>query len=231
MNLYQKIFKEYWNPFIAISIAGLVSALYFGITGTVWAVTGEFTRLGGHILGLFGIDVSQWAYFQLVGFEGSPLSRTDGWIVIGMLIGAFITILLSNSFKIRVPKQKRRLIQGFIGGIIAGFGARLALGCNLAAFFTGVPQFSFHSWIFMLTTAIGTYFGVKVVNTKWWRGKPSLIKGSVNPLISQEVQKRKIQPILGFIFAVIYLALILYFLRRGNQCLELPALLEHCLEY
>jgi hypothetical protein len=50
LKLYQKIFKEYWNPYIAISLAGLISALYFGITGTVWAVTGEFTRLGGHIL-------------------------------------------------------------------------------------------------------------------------------------------------------------------------------------
>nr|WP_269085699.1 selenium metabolism membrane protein YedE/FdhT [Neobacillus mesonae] len=224
MNLYQKIFKEYWNPYIAVGIAGLASALYFGITGTVWAVTGEFTRLGGHILGWFGIDVSQWAYFQLVGLEGTPISRTDGWIVIGMLAGALITILLSSSFKIRVPKQKRRLIQGFIGGIIAGFGARLALGCNLAAFFTGVPQFSFHSWIFMVTTAIGTYFGVKVVNTKWWRGKPTLMKGSMNPVVTEHVEKRNIQPILGLIFACLYLALIVYFFAVGKSMLAVACI-------
>ncbi|WP_328041539.1 selenium metabolism membrane protein YedE/FdhT [Neobacillus mesonae] len=224
MNLYQKIFKEYWNPYIAVGIAGLASALYFGITGTVWAVTGEFTRLGGHILGWFGIDVSQWAYFQLVGLEGTPISRTDGWIVIGMLAGALITILLSSSFKIRVPKQKRRLIQGFIGGIIAGFGARLALGCNLAAFFTGVPQFSFHSWIFMVTTAIGTYFGVKVVNTKWWRGKPTLMKGSMNLVVTQHVEKRNIQPILGLIFACLYLALIVYFFAVGKSLLAVACI-------
>ncbi|WP_442597183.1 selenium metabolism membrane protein YedE/FdhT [Neobacillus sp. D3-1R] len=224
MNLYQKIFKEYWNPYIAISIAGLISALYFGITGTVWAVTGEFTRLGGHILQWFGVDVSQWAYFQLVGMEGTPISRTDGWIVIGMLVGALITILLSNSFKIRVPKQKRRLVQGFIGGIIAGFGARLALGCNLAAFFTGVPQFSFHSWIFMLTTAIGTYFGVKIVSTKWWRGKPILTKGSMNPDNTSLVKIRNIQPILGLIFACLYLALVLYFFATGKPLLAVACI-------
>ena len=224
MNLYQKIFKEYWNPYVAISIAGLASALYFGITGTVWAVTGEFTRLGGHILQWFGVDVSQWAYFQLVGIEGTPISRTDGWIVIGMLVGALITILVSNSFKIRVPKQKRRLLQGFIGGIIAGFGARLALGCNLAAFFTGVPQFSFHSWIFMLTTAIGTFFGVKVVNTKWWRGKPLLTKGSMNPVVTQPFQKRTIQPLIGLIFALLYLGLVLYFFTTGKTMLAVACI-------
>ncbi|OCA86063.1 hypothetical protein A8F94_14580 [Bacillus sp. FJAT-27225] len=218
MSLYQKIFKNYWNPYIAISIAGLVSALYFGITGTVWAVTGEFTRFGGHILEWFGVDVGDWAYFGLVGLEGTPITRTDGWIVIGMLVGAAITILLSNSFKIRMPKQKRRLVQGFIGGIIAGFGARLALGCNLAAFFTGVPQFSFHAWIFMVTTAIGTFFGVKVVNTKWWLGKPTLMKGPLKP-VKPKAKSEKVQPIIGLIVALIYLALILYFFAVGKTML------------
>lgn len=224
MTLYRKIFKEYWSPYIAISIAGLVSALYFGITGTVWAVTGEFTRIGGHFLEWFGFDVSEWAYFQLVGLEGTTFSRTDGWIVIGMLVGALITILLSNSFKIRIPKQKRRLVQGFIGGIIAGFGARLALGCNLAAFFTGVPQFSFHSWIFMLTTAIGTYFGVKVVNTKWWRGKPTLTKGLVKSVDTSQIKVRNIQPVLGLIFACLYLGLVLFFFARGKPLLAVACI-------
>jgi hypothetical protein len=45
--------------------------------------------------------------------------------------------------------------------MIAGFGARLAMGCNLAAFFTGIPQFSLHAWFFAVATAIGSYFGAK----------------------------------------------------------------------
>lgn len=224
MNLYQKIFKNYWNPYIAISIAGLISALYFGITGTVWAVTGEFTRLGGHILQWFGVDVSGWAYFQLIGMQGTPVSRTDGWIVIGMLAGALMMVLFSNSFKVRVPRQKRRLVQGFIGGIIAGFGARLALGCNLAAFFTGVPQFSFHAWIFMVMTAIGTYFGVKVVNTKWWLGKPKLSKGSVKPVVKANVKRDNIQPILGLLVACVYVGIVIYFFAVGKNLLGVAAI-------
>lgn len=225
MNLYNKIFKQYWNPYFAIGIAGLLSALYFGITGTVWAVTGEFTRLGGHVLQLFGVDVSEWAYFELIGLNGSPINRTDGWIVIGMLVGALMMILLSGSFKIRMPKQKRRLVQGFIGGIIAGFGARLAMGCNLAAFFTGVPQFSFHAWIFMIMTAIGTYFGVKVVNTKWWLGKPNLQSNKGKKVIRKNhVKQSNIQPILGWSVAILYGAIIIYFLATGKVLLAVGAL-------
>lgn len=105
----RKLFTNYWSP------SGVLSALYFGITNTVWAVTGEFTRFGGHILQLFGVDISDWAYFKLIHMEGSTFERTDGWIVWGMFIGALIMTLFSNNFKIRMPKQKRRLVQGLIG--------------------------------------------------------------------------------------------------------------------
>jgi uncharacterized protein len=218
---FKKLFQSYWNPYWAIGITGILSAAYFGITGTVWAVTGEFTRLGGHILEFFGVDISDWAYFNLVGMEGSTFGRTDGWIVWGMFIGAFITILFSSNFKIRIPKQKRRLLQGLVGGTIAGFGARLALGCNLAAFFTGVPQFSFHSWIFMIATAIGTFFGFKVVKTKWWKGKPSLTRGA--PPRMTENKKSK-QPYVGALVALIYLGLILYFFISGKPMLGTAAI-------
>lgn len=218
--LQQSRLTSYWNPYAAIGLAGLLSAIYFGITGTVWAVTGEFTRLGGHILQLFGADLSGWAYFQLVPMNGTTFSRTDGWIVWGMFIGALIMILLSNNFKIRAPRQKRRYVQGFIGGIVAGFGARLALGCNLAAFFTGVPQFSFHSWIFMIATAIGTYGGVKIVNMPWWKGKPVLTKGGV---ASAAAASLSTQPYIGLVLALGYLGLIVYFFVTGRPMLGVAA--------
>ncbi|KEQ23514.1 selenium metabolism membrane protein YedE/FdhT [Paenibacillus tyrfis] len=220
-HMLGKLLNNYWSPYAAMGIAGVLSALYFGITGTVWAVTGEFTRLGGHVLQLFGVDISNWAYYGLIHMDGTTFSRTDGWIVWGMFIGALIMILLSNNFKVRVPKQKRRLLQGLIGGFIAGVGARLALGCNLAALFTGVPQFSFHAWIFMIATAIGTYAGVKIVNTRWWKGKPVLQKGN---MAQSAAKTRKIQPIAGTVIALLYAGLIVYFFISGRMMLGVVAL-------
>ena len=117
-TLLQPIFQRHWNPYVVLLIAGLLSALYFGLTSTVWAVTGEFTRLGGDVLLLLGVNASEWQYYGMVGLQGSTWSRADGWIVWGMFIGALTMVLLSNSFKIRLPQQKRRYVQGFIGGIV-----------------------------------------------------------------------------------------------------------------
>lgn len=220
-KMIHTVFQRHWNPYVVLLIAGLLSALYFGLTSTVWAVTGEFTRLGGDILLLLGVDASAWQYYGMVGLQGTTWSRPDGWIVWGMFIGALMMVLLSNSFKIRLPQQKRRYLQGFVGGVIAGFGARLALGCNLAAFFTGVPQFSLHSWIFIVATGIGTFFGAKLTKMHWWKGRPSLVRGAGQP---SKVNARIVQPYVGVAIAIAYLGLILYFFVTGQKALGLGAL-------
>lgn len=160
-SLFPPSFRRFWPPIPAMVAAGVLSAYYFGLTGTFWAVTGEFTRWGGHILRLFGAKPETWGYFQLIGLEGAPWDRIDGWVVLGMLAGAFAAALIAGNVKLRVPRNNRRLVQGFVGGLLSGFGARLSMGCNLAALFTGVPQFTLHAWLFTLATAYGTYIGVK----------------------------------------------------------------------
>jgi uncharacterized membrane protein YedE/YeeE len=158
----QEWLVKFWSPYSAIMAAGILAAFYFGITGTFWAVTGEFTRWGGHLLQVFGLHPETWPYYKLIGLDGSPLDRIDGVMVLGMFAGALAAALWANNVKLRVPRRKRRVVQALVGGIIAGFGARLAMGCNLAAFFTGIPQFSVHAWFFSLATAVGSYFGTRV---------------------------------------------------------------------
>lgn len=161
-NFKYQYLVRFWSPVPAVIAAGILSAYYFGLTGALWAVTGEFTRWGGHILQWLGVDVSHWGYFQVIGFEGSPLTRIDGILIFGMFAGCLSAALWANNVKLRLPQHRIRIFQAIVGGIIAGFGARLAMGCNLAAFFTGIPQFSLHAWFFALATAIGSLAGAKV---------------------------------------------------------------------
>lgn len=68
---------KFWAPIPAVIAAGILSTYYFGITGTFWAVTGEFTRWGGQLLQLFGVHAEEWGYFKIIHLEGSPLTRID----------------------------------------------------------------------------------------------------------------------------------------------------------
>ncbi|MCW1427460.1 YeeE/YedE thiosulfate transporter family protein, partial [Klebsiella pneumoniae] len=75
----------------------------------------------------------EWGYFKIIGLEGTPLTRIDGVMIIGMFGGCIMAALWANNVKLRHPQHKVRILQAVLGGIIAGFGARLAMGCNLAA--------------------------------------------------------------------------------------------------
>ncbi len=152
---------RFWSPVPAVIAAGVLSAYYFGLTGTFWAVTGEFTRWGGHLLQFMGFQPQTWGYFKLIGLEGTPLDRIDGVMILGMFAGCLSAALWANNVKLRLPQHRIRIVQAVAGGIIAGFGARLAMGCNLAAFFTGIPQFSLHAWFFALATAAGSWLGAR----------------------------------------------------------------------
>ncbi len=177
---------RFWAPVPAVIAAGILSAYYFGITGTFWAVTGEFTRWGGHLLQFLGFHPETWGYFKVIHLEGTPLGRIDGVMIIGMFAGCLSAALWANNVKLRVPQHRIRIVQAVAGGIIAGFGARLAMGCNLAAFFTGIPQFSLHAWFFALATAAGSWFGARFTMLPAFRIPVKLEKVSAARPITQD---------------------------------------------
>ena len=191
---YFKQFKQnylvsFWRPTPAVIALGVLAAYYFGITGTYWAVTGEFTRWGGHILQFAGVDISNWGYYKIMKMEGNSLTRIDGVMIIGMFAGCIAAAFWGNNVKLRMPASNIRIAQALIGGIIAGFGARLGMGCNLASLFTGIPQFSLHAWFFTLAMIIGVYLGVKVTELSFFKSKIKLQKVSC----SKDLQKDKQQ--------------------------------------
>ncbi|WP_018662137.1 selenium metabolism membrane protein YedE/FdhT [Heyndrickxia acidiproducens] len=224
-KVHEKYFGRFWNPFIVLILAGFFAAFYFGLTGTLWAVTGEFTRWGGNFLQLFGVDTSEWAYFKGIKLVGEPVDRTDGWLVMGMLLGSLFSALISQNFKWKRPRQKRRWVWGFIGGMIAGFGTRLAMGCNLAAFFTGLPQFSVHSWLFIAGTAIGTYAGVKLAVLPVFKGKPKLEFGARPARKAVPGTQKQSGQLYAAVFVLIMIALIaIYYIAAGKAMLGFSAL-------
>ncbi|KJQ39965.1 selenium metabolism membrane protein YedE/FdhT [Enterobacter bugandensis] len=201
----QTYLVKFWSPVPAVIAAGILSTYYFGITGTFWAVTGEFTRWGGQLLQLASVHTEEWGYFKLIHLDGTPLTRIDGMMIVGMFGGCFAAALWANNVKLRMPKSRVRIMQAVVGGMIAGFGARLAMGCNLAAFFTGIPQFSLHAWFFAVATAIGSYFGAKFTLLPLFRIPVKMTKVSAASPLTQKPEQAKRRFRLGML---VFLAMI-----------------------
>ncbi|HED8387285.1 MULTISPECIES: selenium metabolism membrane protein YedE/FdhT [Campylobacter] len=219
MNSFkQKYLINFWDNSRAMITLGILSAVYFGIFGGVWAVTGEMTRWGGEFLELLGMDLNGYSYYQKQNLNGTPLTRTDGIMLIGMFIGCLVAALLANKVKFRLPASNIRIFQAIVGGILSGYGARLAFGCNLANFFTGLPYFSLHTWFFGVFMVLGIYLGVKLCNTSFFKPKAKLQCANKEniPLLKQN-SRAKFHFVLGSILFVAFLIWVFYLmLVNGN---------------
>ncbi|MCQ6278496.1 YeeE/YedE family protein [Bacillus sp. EB600] len=172
---WKKVFRGSWPMFTAAIILAVLNALVLTVRGNPWGITSAFALWGGKFLMATGFDVSTWNYFT--GPNGAALKNTvlaDSTSVLnfGIILGAFIAAAFQGNFK---PKKIKPGIAGaaLIGGLLMGYGSRLAFGCNIGAYFSGIASFSLHGWVWMIMAILGTYcalfirplFGLKNPNS------------------------------------------------------------------
>ena len=56
----------------------------------------------------------------------------------------------------------RSLIAAIVGGLLLGYGARLAYGCNIGAYFSGILSGSLHGWLWLVVAFIGNVVGTRL---------------------------------------------------------------------
>ena len=49
-----------------------------------------------------------------------------------------------------------------IGGLVMGYGARLAYGCNIGAYFSGIVSGSLHGWLWLVVAFVGNVVGTRL---------------------------------------------------------------------
>ncbi|RFU64926.1 YeeE/YedE family protein [Peribacillus glennii] len=159
---WKKIVRGSWPLFAAAIILAVLNALTLTIRGNPWGITSAFALWGGKALAAAGVDVASWGYFQ--GANGMALTQTvlaDSTSVMnfGIMLGAFISAAFQGTFK---PKKIKPGVAGasIIGGILMGYGARLAFGCNIGAYFGGIASFSLHGWVWMVMAMLGTFLAL-----------------------------------------------------------------------
>ena len=81
---------------------------------------------------------------------------------IGIVLGAMMAASLAGKITPKRSIPLPALASAIVGGIIMGYGARLAYGCNIGAFFSGVASGSLHGWVWILCAIPGNWVGIKL---------------------------------------------------------------------
>lgn len=148
---------------VALAGLGLLTLL---VAGQPWGITFAFTLWGAKALAAVGVDMSQfeywtWSYPAQV-LEQSVLLEVTSVMAFGLILGAMLAAGLAGRYN---AGSLNRLGLGnvsaaVIGGLLMGYGARLAFGCNIGAFFSGIATGSLHGWVWFVFGFLGSIVGV-----------------------------------------------------------------------
>lgn len=143
-----------WSPYAVGAGIGVLSCIAFLFSDKPLGTSTAFARTSGMIEKLCrGNKTLEKAYYKK--FE--PVIDWEWMLVIGIIVGSFISSRLSGEFQVlAVPEVWRqsagesiflRWLVSLAGGIILGFGARWAGGCTSGHGISGTLQLAASSWI------------------------------------------------------------------------------------
>ena len=153
-----KKIKSEWDAKIVGLGMGILATFWFVVWGTL-SVTGPQARwVGLAYSNIAGIEVlEQNMYWNNVVFnEGNFAISLDMIMLVCLIFGAFISAYMSGDFKIRTIKSKR-IPNAVLGGLVMGFGSRMAPGCNISNTFSGLAFLSVAGFITSLGLILGVY--------------------------------------------------------------------------
>lgn len=126
-----------------------------------WYITTQEAQWGGWVMQKLGVDNMDSIFFGLDNGLPNPLLNAPGFMSIGIILGAAIMALSRREFKWKLPSWETAFF-AIVGGTLMGIGARLAMGCNIGAFFATVTNGDPSGWVFLVGMVLGAYVGVKV---------------------------------------------------------------------
>lgn len=138
-----------------------------------WYITTQEAQWGAWVMESAGMNMRDNIFFGLDNGVPNPLINAPGFMSIGIILGAAVLALLRREFKFKLPTMETAVF-ALIGGCLMGLGARIAMGCNIGAYFATVSNGDPSGWLFLLGMVGGGYIGVKLFNL-WlnWRASRS----------------------------------------------------------
>jgi uncharacterized membrane protein YedE/YeeE len=155
-----------WPLFVGGAVLAILNFVTLAVSGHPWGITSAFALWGAKAFSAVGIDVASWPVWSSgrnAAALAAPISHDVKSIMdIGIVIGAMIAASLAGRYAPVWRLPLRSLVAAVVGGLLLGYGARLAYGCNIGAYFSGIVSGSLHGWLWLVSAFLGNVLGTKL---------------------------------------------------------------------
>jgi len=154
-------------PLLAGAIALVIlNFATLALAGRPWGVTSAFALWGAKAATVMGVDIASWPYWTSkanAAALAAPVSHDVTSVMdIGIVVGAMLAAALAGRYSPVWRLPLRSLAAAVVGGLMLGYGARLAYGCNIGAYFSGILSGSLHGWLWLVAAFAGNVFGTRL---------------------------------------------------------------------
>ncbi|GAB4261920.1 MAG: YeeE/YedE family protein [Pararhodobacter sp.] len=147
-------------------LAGL-AALNMIVSGQSWGIVYGLGLWGAKLAQAAGADLSANAFWALPAnarrLEASLLTDVTSLTDLGLILGAFLVMKgRAAPGAPSMPLAWRGWVGVVIAGLVLGYSSRIALGCNVGAFFSGISTGSLHGWAWFAAAFAGSALGLRL---------------------------------------------------------------------
>lgn len=154
--------ERLWSPYAVGALIGLLNCLAMVVSDRTLGASSAYATAAGMIeQAIPGGNPGKRPYYK----RNPPRVGWGLMLLLGLIIGSFLSARLSTDFRAEWvpplwlaahgPELLPRLLTALAGGLIMGFGARIAGGCTSGHGLSGTMQLSVSSWLALLCFFIG----------------------------------------------------------------------------
>lgn len=166
--------KKFMNPYAAGVLLGIVLFAAFALTHSGLGASGAISRIEASMVATVAQShVDRVGYLAaMAGGDRHALDHSSVMMLLGTLLGGALSARLHRRQKLEVIAgpgvgKAKRLALALLGGLIMGYGARLARGCTSGQALSGGAVLSLGSWAFMFSVFLGAYALAWFVRRLW----------------------------------------------------------------
>lgn len=156
---------------IAAVLLASLAILHLIISGQSWGVVYGLGLWGAKVSQAAGLDLSSNIYWSS-GINAQQLQQsvfTDVTSLtnIGIMIGAYTVVQWRRTAVDQQPEPQTRssakiAVAMLLAGLVLGYSSRIAFGCNVGAYFSGIATGSLHGWAWLVAAFAGAILGIRL---------------------------------------------------------------------
>ncbi|MBD2501197.1 YeeE/YedE family protein [Anabaena azotica] len=162
-STYSRFFLGPWSLFTGAIALAVLNWLTLLISGEPWRITWGFALWTAKIATFLGWNPATSQFWDGdTALANSVFADVTSVMNLGIILGALLAAALAGKLTPQTHITPAKVIATVIGGLIMGYGAFTAFGCNVSAFFSGIASTSLHGWVWIICALLGTATGVKL---------------------------------------------------------------------